>query len=298
MAGFEDFFNMLDRGVGNYQDWQTLQNANNVNNQVMQSLGQNAGTLNTQIQSLQDQINQGRVNAQQAYDQARGLYEPQNQQLQSNIDTMTANLQALNDPNSPYMQMARQKIERSDAAAGRRSQVGDREVQLAAMLADYVGKYSPGIQNSITASRDQMTKNQNSLADLYARMQQPNIQQQQAMTQMLQQQQALAQQQNTTQRQAGLSSANNTAALLRGALGAGKGLYDLFNGFGSSQDPTSWGASYGGLGSGNTDSLWGGSYTGGTGFDTGLNNQSFLTGGGNLWGNYDNTSNLFSDSLW
>lgn len=302
MAGMEDFFGALDKGVGAWQDWQSLQNANDVNSQVMNSLGQNAGTLNSSIQALQDQINQGRVSAQQAYDQAKGLYDPQNAQLQSNIDTMSANLTALNDPNSPYMQMMRQKLERSDAAAGRRSQAGEREVQLAAALADYVGKYAPGINNSITTSRNQITQNQNSLADLYARMQGAGTSQQQALNQMMQQQQQLAAAQNTTGRQAGQSAVNNSAALFRNAMGAGKGLYDLFSGMGGTTAPTDWGSSYGGLGSGNTDSLWGGASTGqGFGGDS-LNNQSFLSGGGNLWGNYDNNASynggLFNSDIW
>jgi hypothetical protein len=48
-------------------------------------------------------------------------------------------INSLNDlysPNSPYAQMMRQQLERRDAASGRRSQYGNREVELAAALAN------------------------------------------------------------------------------------------------------------------------------------------------------------------
>lgn len=51
-----------------------------------------------------------------------------NQQIQS--------LGSMYSPNSPYAQQLRQTLERKDAAAGRRSQYGPREVQLMAALAD------------------------------------------------------------------------------------------------------------------------------------------------------------------
>lgn len=56
----------------------------------------------------------------------------QRKRLQGQQDS----LQNLFNPNSPYAQMARQRMERQDAAAGRRSQYGNRETQLAALLAD------------------------------------------------------------------------------------------------------------------------------------------------------------------
>lgn len=59
-----------------------------------------------------------------AFNQRKGLKEQQRQ------------LQQLFSPDSPYAQHARQKIERKDAAAGRRSQYGPREAQIAALLAD------------------------------------------------------------------------------------------------------------------------------------------------------------------
>lgn len=63
-----------------------------------------------------------------------------------NIDGAAADNQAVSQqiqslgnmysPNSPYAQQLRQTLERKDAAAGRRSQYGPREVQLMAALAD------------------------------------------------------------------------------------------------------------------------------------------------------------------
>lgn len=63
-----------------------------------------------------------------------GMYNAnkQRRRLQGQQDS----LQNLFTPNSPYAQMARQRMERQDAASGRRSQYGNRETQLAALLAD------------------------------------------------------------------------------------------------------------------------------------------------------------------
>ena len=55
-----------------------------------------------------------------------------NQAVQQQIQ----DLRSMFTPNSPYAQQLRQTLERKDAAAGRRSQYGPREVQLQAALAD------------------------------------------------------------------------------------------------------------------------------------------------------------------
>ena len=59
----------------------------------------------------------------------------------------TLNLQSMFGPNSAYAQQMRQQLERRDAAAGRRSQYGPREVELQAALAKTMASAAPGIQN-------------------------------------------------------------------------------------------------------------------------------------------------------
>lgn len=57
----------------------------------------------------------------------------------ANNQAVSQQIQSLGNmysPNSPYAQQLRQELERKDAAAGRRSQYGPREVQLMAALAD------------------------------------------------------------------------------------------------------------------------------------------------------------------
>jgi hypothetical protein len=63
-----------------------------------------------------------------------GAYNAFNQRKQ--LRGQQRQLQELFSPNSPYAQQMRQRIERKDAAAGRRSQYGPREAQLAAMLSE------------------------------------------------------------------------------------------------------------------------------------------------------------------
>jgi hypothetical protein len=53
-------------------------------------------------------------------------------------------------PNSAYAQQLRQQLERRDAASGRRSQYGAREVELQAKLAEMQSRSMPGIMNAMT----------------------------------------------------------------------------------------------------------------------------------------------------
>src|ERR1043165_9018030 len=101
---YSSIFDLIGQGTNLYGQMQGAGNAGNINSQVQQQLGQNGSTLAQQIAALQGQIGQGGDTARSAYDQANALYGGQNQQLQSNIDQMTANLNALSDPNSAYMQ--------------------------------------------------------------------------------------------------------------------------------------------------------------------------------------------------
>lgn len=64
------------------------------------------------------------------------------------------NLERLFTPDSPYAQQMRQRLERRDAAAGRRSQYGSREVELAAKLAELNARTAPQIQQ-LSQQRDQ-----------------------------------------------------------------------------------------------------------------------------------------------
>jgi hypothetical protein len=50
-------------------------------------------------------------------------------------------------PNSPYAQQMRQTLDRRDAAAGRRSQYGPREVELQANLANMNSRNAPVLAN-------------------------------------------------------------------------------------------------------------------------------------------------------
>lgn len=58
-------------------------------------------------------------------------------------------------PNSPYAQQLRKQLERKDAAAGRRSQYGPREVELQARLADMYSRGYPSM-NAAMNQRNQM----------------------------------------------------------------------------------------------------------------------------------------------
>ena len=295
---YDDFFSALGQGIGAYQNYQGAQANQQGAQQVQQTLGQNTGALAEQIAALQAQLGQGGQQSQAAYDQANQLFSQQNQGLQGNIDTQTANLAALSDPNSPYMKMARQAMERKDAAAGRRSQWGERETQLAALLAEQVGKYSPGIQQSITTARGQMATNQGTLAQLYAQMQNANTQRQQALNQALQAQQAAATQQAGIGRQTQQGAANSNAAMLQSLLGVGKGLAGMFGGGGGG----AMGEGYNGqefMGGAGAYNPWVATYGGfgDAGFNTSLNNDTFLGAGGNLFGDYSGPSTFGSGDI-
>lgn len=271
---------------------QGMGTATQLNNNVSNSLGQNSNAYQQQIQALQDQIKTNQAQAQEQYQRALADSTNQNRDLEGNIGTMTSNLNALSDPNSPYMQQARQAIERKDAAAGRRSQWGERETQLAGTLADYVGKYAPSINNSITAARNQINQNNQGLASLYSTMNNPGDRNIQALAQMLQGQQQNASAQNTTARDAANRANNQQSNMIgQGIQGLG-GLVGGLRGMFSSPDSNGitglWGANTG-LGGGGwvTPSLnnWGtdGFGDGGWGFGNGLGTGF---GAGGLGGGY------------
>lgn len=67
----------------------------------------------------------------------------QNRQNNNDIGGQIKSLQSLYSQNSPYAQQMRQALERKDAASGRRSQYGPREVELQARLADAASRQAP-----------------------------------------------------------------------------------------------------------------------------------------------------------
>ena len=63
----------------------------------------------------------------------------------SNSGKMLGGLQGLYSQNSPYAQQMRQSLQRRDAAGGRRSQYGPREVELQAKLAQMASSQIPAM---------------------------------------------------------------------------------------------------------------------------------------------------------
>lgn len=252
---------------------QGLNNANNNNSQVQSMLGQNQQATSGAIQSLQQQIAQSQAAAKQQYEAAQGQVGTQNAALGSQADSLAQQLQALSDPNSAYMQNARQAIERKDAAAGRRSQWGEREVQLQGTLADYVGKYAPGLNNSITGARNQISQNNQGLASLFANANAVPDRNMSSLVQLLQNQLQGAAAVNTT----GRTAANNANTNMTSLLGQGaKALSGLFG---------QYGGDGGGMTSYYNPSISSGitGYApdfGGGGMDLGSNYGSWDTGGG------------------
>lgn len=74
-------------------------------------------------------------------------------------------LASLYGPDSAYAQQMRQSLARQDAARGRRSQVGTREVELQARLADLASRNAPQLQQLTKAKSDEKNK---MYTDLYS----------------------------------------------------------------------------------------------------------------------------------
>jgi hypothetical protein len=100
--------------------------------------------------------------------------------VKSNIANLESNtpqvsLESLYGPNSPYAAQLRQQLERKDAASGRRSQYGPREVELQARLAEMYSKAAPSFmqaniqnQNAIAQQRALQSQRRNqTLASIY-----------------------------------------------------------------------------------------------------------------------------------
>lgn len=279
-------------------------NSNRANSQVQSAIGQNTGVVNNTIKDLQSQIAASRAQAEQQYAAAQGQVGTQNAALSSQADTLAQQLAALSDPNSAYMQNARTQIERKDAAAGRRSQWGEREVQLQGTLADYVGRYAPGLNNSITGARNQISQNNQGLASLFANTNAVPDRNTQTLVQLLQQQLAGATAANTTGRQAANSNTNNLMGLAR-TVG---GLFNGSNENGSSTGLTEYYQPSVANGITGYDVDFGGGYDpgfayGGWGDGGGYYGDAF--GGGSNWfdagssGGFDyGSGGILDNSLW
>lgn len=114
-------------------------------------------------------------------DLAAGLFGMYNANKQrKRLKEQSDSLSNLFSPNSPYAQQMRQRLERRDAAAGRRSQYGPREAQLAAALADRQAqtmpqqeRYAQGIGGYENAMANIGLRGAGSLYNMYNRPQAP-----------------------------------------------------------------------------------------------------------------------------
>jgi hypothetical protein len=89
-----------------------------------------------------------------------GLYSAWQQKKR--LSDLRGGLSSMFGPNSPYAQQMQQQLDRRDAAAGRRSQYGPRQVELQARLAELNSRNAPQIQSLIggeTAARNAMLNN-------------------------------------------------------------------------------------------------------------------------------------------
>lgn len=181
----------------NLQSGLTLGNIGNLQNQVnnnqglqntaLNAIGEQRQGLQGMMGNWQNQINNSGAQGQHWFNAGIDALGQQRDGLQGDIDKYQQNLSNYTDPNSALMQMTRQAIERKDAAAGRRSQWGDREVQLAGVMMDNYGKYAPGLQQQIGNARGQMTNDLNSARGMYdSLINTPNSQNNQLQQLMLQ----------------------------------------------------------------------------------------------------------------
>lgn len=82
-----------------------------------------------------------------------GMYQAYQQKKK--YGQLAGNLSSMYGPNSPYAQQLQQQLMRRDAAAGRRSQYGPREVELQARLADVNSRMAPTLQSLYGAQGQQ-----------------------------------------------------------------------------------------------------------------------------------------------
>ncbi len=90
-----------------------------------------------------------------------------NNQAGKGVGNMLGGLQALYSQDSPYAQAMRQQLARRDAASGRRSQYGPREVELQAKLAQMASGQIPAMTNLMQMQNGIRNTNINTLLQLY-----------------------------------------------------------------------------------------------------------------------------------
>jgi hypothetical protein len=99
---------------------------------------------------------------------ATGIYQAQ--KYAKDLKNNRNQLSGLFSSNSPYAQEMRQRLERQDAASGRRSQYGNREVQLAAALAQNQSRLLPQINEMDHARRVIPVQQAAALGQMYQKM--------------------------------------------------------------------------------------------------------------------------------
>lgn len=99
-----------------------------------------------------------------------GLYGAN--QAKKALDGQIGNLQSLFSQNSPYAQVMQEQLARKDAAAGRRSQGGQRAVELQARLAEMNSRNAP-LLNQMYNQQD--AQKQSKLKDIYATLRNTGI---------------------------------------------------------------------------------------------------------------------------
>lgn len=162
-----DFLGGLGSLADLYGQYQSYQNASSAAGNINGISNASTQAYQNQLQALQNQNLTNNDMRDTAWRGALGGEQQSDAEIRGNIGNMTTNMNALLDPNSAYMQQARQAIERKDAAAGRRSQWGDREVQLQGTLAQQYNQYAPGMQNAITAMHNQLLSNDQGMASIW-----------------------------------------------------------------------------------------------------------------------------------
>lgn len=236
-----DFLSGLGGLADLYGQYQSYQNASDINSQVKNLTGTaSSAGLNT-IQSLQNQILGNNAATTNAYGVAQAQANNSYNDGVQSIGSMQNLAQSYMDPNSSYMQQARQNIERKDAAAGRRSQWGEREVQLAGIMGEQAGKYVPALNNSIQAVRNGQNTAQQGLGQLYANMNTSSDRNNNTIVSLINGLNNTAAQINSTGRAAGNSANNQLNGLLGAGIKAGAGaLGSLFNSGSGGSGNTDW----------------------------------------------------------
>lgn len=146
LSGGNPFGSMIGGQIGSQIGGQVTGNTMPTNISPVTGVSNSAGL---------DNVNQSLLGA------AAGLYNYGARN--SEVNKQIGGLEALYSANSPYAQQMRQAMERKDAAAGRRSQYGTREVELQAALATQASRMAPTLQQLYQQKQNQRGMALNSL---------------------------------------------------------------------------------------------------------------------------------------